>query len=138
MQGDDMVELEFGMLVVWSAGRTFSLDMDADSDTEEHMAFEASAAPDDAHFGLSFDVGPKDEDWTEHFHLEVVTPNNKPEHLSHNKVMRIHSFSFEIFKTYLLTALKACERKTWDETLEELRGRFLWEYDIRGPKKKKK
>ncbi|MDM9622452.1 Imm8 family immunity protein [Rhizobium sp. S96] len=124
------MELRIGLVLAVSAEQTFIFDMTTNEEFE-------IASPNNADISLQLQIGPRDENWTETFFTRVVTPNNVPGGTSGMKIMRIHSFVFETLKKYLITAVAACERETWNECLDELRSRFLWEWDTPNKKKNK-
>lgn len=125
-----MLELTIGLVVAVSDGNTFVVDMENDEQFE-------MASSDDADIFLQLDIGPKDEDWKETFSVRVVTPNNMPPRTNDMKNMRVHSYSFQTLKNHLVTAVKVCQRETWDECLEALRSKFHWECDTPNRKRKK-
>ncbi|PDT04867.1 hypothetical protein CO666_09050 [Rhizobium chutanense] len=127
----DVLELKIRALTAASRGQVSYVDM------EKHHGFD-TATSDDADITLQLDIGPKDADWTETFSIRVATPRNMSKSNSRMKTMRIHSFSFETLKTYLVTAVASCERETWDECLDALRTRFLWEWDTPNKQKSKR
>jgi hypothetical protein len=126
-----MLELKADIIVAISAGETFDIEMDG-SETL------ASVSSDDADIWLQLAIGPKDADWTETFSVRVVTPNRVPSKSGETKILRIHSYSHEILLDYLQTAVAACERETWDDCLEALRAKFLWEWDTPNARKRKR
>jgi hypothetical protein len=85
--------------------------------------------PEDVNFLLRLGIGEVGESWSEEFDVQVVTPGNRPRNNPSGRFVLIPIYSFQALKAALLTTLVACERNTWDECLEELRGRFRWEYD---------
>ncbi|CAN7724269.1 Imm8 family immunity protein [Neorhizobium tomejilense] len=126
-----MLELKADIIVAISAGETFDIEMDG-SETL------ASVSSDDADIWLQLAIGPKDADWTETFSVRVVTPNRVPSKSGETKILRIHSYSHEILLDYLQTAVAACECETWDDCLEALRAKFLWEWDTPNARKRKR
>jgi hypothetical protein len=125
------MELKIGAVTALSSGEVFCIDMEADEGFE-------TVSPDDADIWLQLDIGPKDADWAETFSIRVATPNNVSTSTKELKNLRIHSYSFQTMKSYLVTAVAACERETWEECLYALRSRFLWEWDTPNRKKSKK
>lgn len=113
-----------------SAGETFDIDVE-----QNETPIIGSSA--DADIWLQLAIGPKAEDWTETFSVRVVNPNRMPQRNEGMRVIRIHSYSKDILTNYLVTAVAACERDTWDECLEALRAKFLWEWDTPNRQKKK-
>lgn len=94
-------------------------------------------SPDDVRIAPQLEIGPASEDWTETFRILVATPNNIPSRDTPMKVLRLHRYSFEALKEHLKAAVKTSERDSWEECLEELRKRFLWEYDFPNRPKQK-
>jgi hypothetical protein len=125
-----MLELKADIIVAISAGKTFEIEMDR-SETRR------SESSDDADIWLQLAIGPKDADWTETFSVRVVTPNRVPPRSDETRTIRVHSYSRDILVDYLRTAISACERDTWDDCLEALRAKFLWEWDTPNARKSK-
>jgi hypothetical protein len=97
-----------------------------------------SPTPDDVNFALALDIGVTGEDWSEHFYLVVVTPNNRPGRAPDLRCMVLPTYSYATLRDYIVTAVKACERDSWEECLVQLRKRFRWEHEeISRPKEKR-
>lgn len=105
-------------LPVGLEGFDFDLDGGYESETPHHV-----------NFVLYLDIGEVDRDWSEHFQVLVVTPNNRPRNAPSARFILLPAYSFQALKHELLKAVKACEKNSWDECLDALRGRFRWEYD---------
>lgn len=108
----------FGLLPgVW-----VEFDFDYDAGPE-------APAPDDVTFLLQLEIGTKEDSWAESFSVFVVTPNNGPKRSPCTRVLELPRCSHLALKGHVTKTIAACHRETWDESLNELRRRFRWEYE---------
>ncbi|WVT75284.1 Imm8 family immunity protein [Sinorhizobium chiapasense] len=99
-------------------------EFDFDDDTGPERA-----APDDVCFLLQLDIGTKEDCWAECFSVWVVTPNNRPRRTPDTRYIEVPRYSFPVLRDHVTKAIAACQRDSWEESLKELRKRFLWEYE---------
>ena len=75
-------------------------------------------------------IGWDNDCGTNDFHLAVIT-NDLRRHTERRQhsTMYIDEFDWPKLKNSILHVIAKCERLTWDESVDELRKRFAWEYE---------
>jgi hypothetical protein len=80
--------------------------------------------------GLTLAIGWDDEIGSDYFDVYVIANQIGDQiNLDGRAVIFVEDFDWPGLKKSLLNILSKCERKTWKESVRELRKRFEWEYD---------
>lgn len=99
------------------------------------------------YFQLSIEIGEKGEAGGNFFELIVTTPQGMEkrhvgelkeeyekslkgyEGLAKNGLLVLDEYSWENLENRLNEIVKSCERDTWQDSINELRKQFFWEYE---------
>lgn len=80
--------------------------------------------------GICLAIGWDDDVGADDFNLYVATNDLRPQyHRRSNAWVFVDVFEWHGVLVSLLNILRKCERATWDDSLQELRKRFDWEYE---------
>lgn len=79
---------------------------------------------------LGLQIGWDDEESSDLFYLSVITDELRPQFSRRAEAtIFVAVFEWEKVLVSILKIIRKCERRTWDESCNELRKRFEWEYE---------